>query len=518
MLKVIKDKNQLMWALVFAAAATMTSVFVKLSLTTGDLLPGVDGAYYWVQVRSLLDNFSLAFDDLPLVFIAQTGLAVLFGDIQTAVRVSDAVLPALSAIPLFLMARESKSIVLPAVVILAVLINPIQLFYFTGDFIKNAAAIPLVFLLGWILMIWDRVNKKVALVGIASILGTLALSHFGTLLIGALILVLWVLLQLRDKPKQFWVKVIAATLGFSGLVLLLLAVLVPSRFERLVSVLGDPSTIFAQPVWESLIQGRMDLSSAFAVVFGQAAGLVLGLILWSRREALSFSHKSLVFSTILSALFLSAPLLGNEWSGRLAAMAFVPITIAALVLWGSSKRDVGQFALALLAGIAIFSSALMLDTGPKSPVLNTSQYQDFLQLKAEFALPEGALIVASHGLEFLSAWELDVLVVEDTFFNETNQDSYAAIYALTSVRSPVDGGDRPGGSATTEPEQVALDKSELGAGDIDGERPARPQLDRKPPAGAGDTMEAPETGTSDGMLLVGETVYENNSFTLVQIK
>ena len=34
--------------------AILVGIFAKLSLTTGELLPGRDGPYYWVQVRSLL--------------------------------------------------------------------------------------------------------------------------------------------------------------------------------------------------------------------------------------------------------------------------------------------------------------------------------------------------------------------------------------------------------------------------------------------------------------------------------
>ncbi|MCX6440104.1 MAG: hypothetical protein NTZ91_02200, partial [Actinobacteria bacterium] len=45
--------------------AVVLGIWVKLSLTNGPLLPGLDGAYYWVQVQSILNNFSLAFSDLP---------------------------------------------------------------------------------------------------------------------------------------------------------------------------------------------------------------------------------------------------------------------------------------------------------------------------------------------------------------------------------------------------------------------------------------------------------------------
>lgn len=91
-----------------AIAAVVIGVSAKLALTGGELLPGIDGAYYWVQVRSVLEDFSLAFDDLPLVFWAQALIALVVGDIPLGVRIADAALPAISAIPIFLLLRNSK--------------------------------------------------------------------------------------------------------------------------------------------------------------------------------------------------------------------------------------------------------------------------------------------------------------------------------------------------------------------------------------------------------------------------
>ena len=523
----LSRRNGTLLALGLSLLAALLSIFVKLSLTTGELLPGLDGAYYWVQVRSILNDFTLAFDDLPLVFIAQSGIALLVGDIPTAVRISDAVFPALSAIPLFLMARESRSVLLPAGVILAVLLNPIQLYYFTGDFIKNASAIPLVFMLGWILMIWERANKKLAISGIVLILATLALSHFGTLLMGLLVFGLWSLLQLRNKSRRFWLIGSLATVGFSGAVLVLLAVLVPARFERLISFFADPQSIFAQPVWESLFQGRMDTASSFSVLFGQLACVVLGFVFWRSRSALSFSDKSLVVATILSALVLSSPLLGMEWSGRLSAMAFVPIAIAGLVLWRASEGKAGRLVIATLAAITLVASAMMSVSGGRGPVLDAAQYQDFLQLKAEYSLPSGSLIVASHGMEFLSAWELETSVVQDSFFSDTNQDSYEAIYVLSSLKNATGPGN---GSVPSGSVGNSAGGQAAGAPPADGQRPPAPGAGKPAdgqgaPGVASDQTPPPDVGGGVDQNSAlwsqqqsGETVYENDSFQLIKIK
>ena len=86
----INLKSRKSLAIILAIVAATIGVVSKLALTSGELLPGIDGAYYWVQVRSILDDFTLAFDDLPLVFWAQSLLALIVGDIPLGVRISDA--------------------------------------------------------------------------------------------------------------------------------------------------------------------------------------------------------------------------------------------------------------------------------------------------------------------------------------------------------------------------------------------------------------------------------------------
>ena len=147
-------------SLVLACGAVFVALVWKLALTRGPLLPGLDGAYYWVQVRSLLERSRMAFDDVPIVFLLQAAVAKVLGDVPLAVRLSDAFLPVFSAIPIYFMTRNSKYRFAPAVAVLVVLLHPVQLYFFTGDFIKNEAAIPLVFFIGYLLMTWDAAKNK----------------------------------------------------------------------------------------------------------------------------------------------------------------------------------------------------------------------------------------------------------------------------------------------------------------------------------------------------------------------
>jgi hypothetical protein len=169
--------------LITSIVAVIAGISAKLALTSGELLPGLDGAYYWVQVRSVLNNFTLAFSDLPLVFWIQAAIAKTLGNVPLGVRISDAVLPAISAIPIYLIAKKYKKPFLPAISILIILLHPVQLFFFTGDFIKNEATIPVVFFMALVLVNWDKNSKRFSIICLLALTVIIAISHFGTLLL-----------------------------------------------------------------------------------------------------------------------------------------------------------------------------------------------------------------------------------------------------------------------------------------------------------------------------------------------
>lgn len=430
-------------ALSLSAIAVIASVAAKLSLTSGELLPGVDGAYYWVQVRSILDDFTLAFDDLPLVFWIQALFAFLLGDIKLGVRISDAFLPALSAIPIYLIFRRSKSSWVPAVAILAVLVHPIQLYFFTGDFIKNSTSIPVVFFIAWILFSWTDRSKLKSSLYLLLCLSVLAFSHFGTLLMAILLIFFWLIFMLRKKPIKFWAKTSAIACGSAFLVLVALSVLAPSKFERLIRVVSQPTEIFENasvlslfsPFVSLIFGGQSNLVLVFTMLSGQLGSIVLGVITWRLRKQISESSLGLIVAGLFSAFSLSSPLIGMEWSIRLTAISFVPLAISAMVIWLESDRKQYRVIPAILALTTLTLSLLLSFSGARPPIANTSEYSDLKKVFQSVTLPEGSIVVARHGLEFLVAWEAHVYVVQEQSYEDENLERYAAVYFLTGANS-----------------------------------------------------------------------------------
>lgn len=469
--------------LIASLLAVLVGVSAKLSLTSGELLPGLDGAYYWVQVRSILDNFSLAFSDLPFIFWVQAAIAKVVGDVALGVRISDAVLPALSAIPIYLIARRFKNPFLPAIAILVVLLHPVQLYFFTGDFIKNEATIPAVFFIAWVLFNWDLKPKKFSIIALAIALIIIALSHFGTLLLALMMLSVWVLAQLRKSSKKSWVQgLVVAVLVFVTF-LGLLSILVPTRFDRLISFTTSPSVVFSNPAYNGIINNFASRTMSISIILGQLASVILGYITWKARTSFKFSDSSLVVAALLSTFILSSPFIGMEWSDRLAALSFVPLSIAAIIIFGTVHIVWQKSAVAILAGVTLFATISLGGTQMKY-VFEDAALNDFKDLVAQVDIPSNSVIVARHGVEYLAAWEFESNVTLDTYYSSADLSSYDSVFYIQEIKSEGAGAPPPSGKGPS-------DKG--GKGDI--------------PANSLNKVE-----------ISGQTIFENGSFALIKIR
>ena len=473
--------------------AVVAGIWAKLSLTSGDLLPGLDGAYYWVQVRSVLNNFTLAFSDLPLVFWIQAVIAKVVGNVALAVRISDAVLPALSAIPIYLIAKKYKNPFLPAIAILVVLLHPVQLYFFTGDFIKNEATIPVVFFMALVLVNWDKKSKRFSIISLLALTFIIAIAHFGTLLLAFMLVGTWALLQLRKSGLKFWLRGIAVSVVALAVLLGVLAVLVPTRYDRLVNFLTTPSVIFQSPALDRILNSPSLSVMTIAILIGQLATLILGAITWFARSKFSFSDMSLVISSLLTTFIFSSPLIGMEWSDRLTGLSLVSLTIAAIIIFGSVDNLWHKLPIAILAAVTLFS-AIPLSTIEMKRVFSNQEYSEFKDFASHVNIPSNSVIVARHGVEYLSAWEFSTDVVLDTYYESADLSSYSSVYYIQELK-------------TFMPD---------GGGKSDGLKPPKPPTGEGPSDNGGKPGMPMDLGKQTA--ITGETVYSNTSFALVKVR
>lgn len=464
--------------LITSIVAVIAGISAKLALTSGELLPGLDGAYYWVQVRSVLNNFTLAFSDLPLVFWIQAAIAKTLGNVPLGVRISDAVLPAISAIPIYLIAKKYKKPFLPAISILIILLHPVQLFFFTGDFIKNEATIPVVFFMALVLVNWDKNSKRFSIICLLALTVIIAISHFGTLLLAFMLVGIWSLIQLRKSGLKFWLRGIVVTLVAFAALLGTLAALVPTRYDRLVNFLTSPNVIFQSPALDRIIHSSTISVMDIAIIIGQASSIILGVIVWFSRSKFSFSDMSLVISSLITTFIFSSPLIGMEWSDRLTGLSIVSLSIAAIIIFGNVENLWHKVPIAILAAVTLFS-AVPLSTMDMKRVFSDQEYTQFKDFASHVKISNNSVIVARHGVEYLSAWEFSNDVVLDTYYESADLSSYSSVYYIQELKTfnPDSGG-----------------------------------------KGGGDKPSAPTTDLPKPSTINGEIIYSNGSFALVKVR
>ncbi len=407
------------------------AVSVKLLLTRGALLPGFDGAYYWVQVRSILTRGELAFPDLPLVLWMQAALAGIVDDVPLAVRISDAVLPALSVIPLAILMKDAVPKWMIPVVLFAVVLHPVQLFFYTGDFIKNEAAVPLVFVLGLLLARWRSDRKWAFVVGIVVTLSLIAISHFGTLLLSLTMTVLWVVIKTGRRSWRFWLVSAVSVLAGCAVVLILLNSLVPDRFDRLLGILGNPASLFENPIWKDIRVGYFRPAILFAIVSGQLMAVTLGIVTWRVRNTLAPSVRAPLVAFIVTAFLSSSPFIGAHWADRLVALSFVPLWLAGILLWVTTPAKSARLALLAMSGLTFIGVAAISPLGPSPQLLDEKRLKDFTAISQTVVLERPSLVVTSHGLDYLAAWQLSTDVADSQFFTMANDGGpYSSVYFI----------------------------------------------------------------------------------------
>ena len=218
----------------------------------------------------------------------------------------------------------------------------------------------------------------------------------------------------------------------SGMALISLALLAPSRYHRLIAVMTSPEIVFASPRWESIINGRSSSIMVVTIVLGQVWSVFLSLMVWINRSRFQFSEVSLLLSTLITSFILSSPLFGMEWSDRFVALSFVPLSIASLIILGRTNNLKYKLPVWILVTVTLLSSAYFSQS-KRDSIFTQKQYQDLKELSTEIKMPDDSVIAAFHGLEFLAAWEFNSKVVVEDYYERADLSSYKAIYRIRFV-------------------------------------------------------------------------------------
>jgi hypothetical protein len=443
---------------VAAAVAAAAAVRAAIDLAT-PLVPKVNGAYYLVQVRALLETGRLAFPDFPLVFFLEAALAKLLaalgvggtsgGAIVAAVKAVDIALPPLAAVPLGALALRLRPAGdarrWPAIAAAAFGVLSLPAVMMTGDLQKNA--------LGMLAMAVTILAAHAALerggalrwAAAAAALGVAGLSHAGAFAatIGFAVVAGCIAAAL-SRPGR-WRPVLAAVAIVAAALAVLAGVLWATdraRFARMAGVLLDPLSLFRRPVLVTAFSGAAGLPGlANALLASTIAALGLAVLVrrWKQTDT---AARAVVGACTLLSLLLSSPLIGEAWSERLSLMACLPASVALGYLLAVARRPAFARTVAAVAGTAC-AAGIALSVGPLSvPSIPPGSVAELRQAAAMIADPDHTLVIARHGLEWWAAWHLRTKVAQELDLAPSVWDEYAAVFML--VQKPSDGPTAPG--------------------------------------------------------------------------
>ena len=244
--------------LIVIAAAVAARTWLLWSTS---LVPGMNGGYYLVQARALLDHGRLGIPDFPLTFMLQAILAKLLqtvtgrgpeASILLSVKLTDALLPPLAAVPVFLLGRDwcrrAGRGAWPAVVAAAAVILGMPALSMVGDFQKNSLG--LVWLAGLIyaLYAWMTRRTRRSVLAVLAMLGLTGLTHIGVfgaaLLLAALTWGADLALAHRHEFRRHLRTAFAVAVGGAAVAAVVAGLVLwkfdPARIHRLAGAVAHP--------------------------------------------------------------------------------------------------------------------------------------------------------------------------------------------------------------------------------------------------------------------------------------
>ncbi len=355
-------------ALIVAAAAAA----LAYPLFRTPLLPMIDGPYYAVQVRWILEKGHMLYPDPPLIFYIMALAALLTGDIFTGVKIVAALMPALTAIPWYHYYRR-RGRPAAAGAALAATLNP-WMMRMASDFMKNAAGTLWLsaFIVEATLYLEQPTRRRLALS--ALFLTLTALTHILDLAVAIFYAILQPLihLALTRKPDPRRLLPPAAALALLAALFAAPAIVGGDVYKGL-ALLHDAATGTLQPK-------PPDLLTALGVAAALAAA----------SRAAEPAEASLDIASAALAPLLVLPALPQKWLFRLRNMETTPIAVAA----GSSLRGLPpRAALPALALITALLAAQATALYPAiRPTITPSQHADLARALA-YAQSHGLSVV-----------------------------------------------------------------------------------------------------------------------------
>lgn len=355
-------------------------------LTRYALAYGMDGPYYLVQVRNVLETGALKYDDPPLaIYILALFTLLLGGNMTLGIKVGTAFFSALSAAPLYFWVKGVSGSRLAGYVAAIVSILSSQHILLMNNYLKMV--IGSFFLLCFLHYLHRMLTEKgdtltlfLAVLSLVSVGATHAVVFFVAFLF--LILYAIVFRVSRPRPRET-IRSIEILLLTAFTIMLILPLILPPFFKDYyhgIDLVLSPFYRFRPPVLFSagvVSHFILDYMSGAIVLAAIISGIMLlGHELRAKRRKAVLALIPVTFVGIL--LLLVASLIPIEWVWRFLYMEF--ITVAFIIGYGFSKIQ-GRRMLLTIAILLCFSLIILQAVEASKVMMPTISEADYAEIE-----------------------------------------------------------------------------------------------------------------------------------------
>jgi hypothetical protein len=435
------------WSPIFLIIAIGISLRLYKNFST-TLIPGINGGYYPFQVKLILENFRLGFNDMPFVFYFQAFIVKILTffidtNIDTLIintsKIVDSVFPTLVVLPIFILARKqfedkpiTSNIYIIALCAYSILsISSISML--CSDYQKNAVGI--VWLASSCLGVYFYLKSgQLKYIYITLVFVVLNLiTHIGTL--GAFvffILITFSIIIVTEKKKLFrHLSKITVLICLAIIAVFILQFIDLKRFERLIHFISSPLSFFENPVIYFLLNNNPKTIASYLgsyIIFNSLG--IFGLLYLLKKKYL-FEKRIWVFAVAISltGLFMCSPLIGVNWSFRFLWISYIFIIIQYVFVFSviANRRNRLLVLSFFLLTLLIFSKKSIQ---PKKTFISEDSYAELITLKDKIKFDDNTIILTTHGLEWWTGFSLNTYIGQDYSLTIKEFNKYSSVYVL----------------------------------------------------------------------------------------
>ncbi|MFK7949442.1 MAG: hypothetical protein AB8G11_17755 [Saprospiraceae bacterium] len=403
-------------------------VIIRLYLNfSTDLVLGLNGGYYPLQVRSVLETGWLGFPDMPLYFFVNAffvKIASIFTSLDDSLilfinKIVDSFSLAFIVIPFYYFYKKyapnnlTNRFQIASIAFATLSITPLLL---TAGIQKNAAAMPLLVLFVFqLFQFLDTKSRKAFWFASLSLLLT-GLTHFGVFSVALLYLFASLLVFYKKKAIIPVIGIGIISLGFVFLF----------DASRAIRLLQSAFLLIQRP---ALLTGHFAPMLFFNILIGfPIIGYGIKQIRQGKLDNKPFQKNILIINYIVFFI-LSFPLMSHDFAMRLSLMAFIPFFMMTLLTGQFFSKRLFNITTVILT-IIVVGSVIRTILKPKNTAIPYEAYEDLEKLATTIDT-KNTLIIAKHGLEWWTAWQTRAKVGQETAIDKSTFSKYETVISLS---------------------------------------------------------------------------------------